>query len=170
MRAGPPPPSRMFPTCAVNDTEAADTRLQWGSIEVQTATRDRHRDANAPGLYAYANRKHPICAVRDDGAPTSARSVRCCAAFTVQPPLGAPSAAFMRRRAALRIGCLARDEKSPARPSASASSWQGSLVTPGGAPVPPECELAKLARRRCIPLRSNDASRERPSLNGTNKV
>ena len=39
-------------------------------------------------------------------------------------------------------------------------------MTPGGAPVPPECGLAKPARRRCIPLHPNDASRERPSLSG----
>jgi hypothetical protein len=36
----------------------------------------------------------------------------------------------------------------PAGSGQSASSWQGSVVTPGGAPPPPECELAKLARRR----------------------
>ena len=48
----------------------------------------------------------------------------------------------------------------------SASSWQEALVPPGGAPAPPECELAKLARRRRIPLRPYDASRERPSANG----
>ena len=52
---------------------------------------------------------------------------------------------------------------SRARHIRSASSWRGSIVTPGGAPVPPECVAANHARRRCIPLRSDDASRERPS-------
>ena len=75
------------------------------------------------------------------------------------------------RRAALRADALPRDEKSPARAtSVSASSWQEAIVPPGGAPAPPECELAKLARRRCIPLRPDDASRERPSSSGTKWV
>ena len=52
---------------------------------------------------------------------------------------------------------------SPAHvPSVSASSWQETLVPPGGAPVPPECELAKLARRRCIPLRHQERLRTAP--------
>ena len=35
----------------------------------------------------------------------------------------------------------------------SASSWQGPVVVPGGAPAPPECEVTSLARgRRAIPV------------------
>ena len=36
----------------------------------------------------------------------------------------------------------------------------------GGAPEPPGCVAANHARRRRIPLRPDDASRERPSANG----
>ena len=44
----------------------------------------------------------------------------------------------------------------------SASSWQRLLVASGGAPVPPECELAKPARRRRIPLRHSERLRTAP--------
>ena len=104
----------------------------------------------------------PVALRSADTFTQSAQTIRIA-----QPPLGASSAAFCQRRAALRAGCFAAGPNvSRARRIRSASSWQGSLVTPGGAPAPPECELAQLARRRRIPLRSNDASRERPSLSG----
>ena len=64
---------------------------------------------------------------------------------------------------ALRRVCVQRSR-------VSASSWQEALVPPGGAPAPPECELAKLARRRRIPLRPYDASRERPSASGIKEI
>src|SRR3990172_444188 len=35
----------------------------------------------------------------------------------------------------------------------SASSWQGLVVAPEGAPAPPECDPAKIARRRRTPSR-----------------
>ena len=50
-----------------------------------------------------------------------------------QAPSGAPSAAFLQHRAPLRL---------PAMAGRSASSWQGLLVVPGGAPMPPECLVA----------------------------
>src|SRR5665213_1825686 len=49
-------------------------------------------------------------------------------------------AASLQRRAALSPGEL---------PPVSASSWQGTVVSPGGAPAPPEChEVRSLTARR----------------------
>jgi len=47
---------------------------------------------------------------------------------------------------------------------ASASSWQGSLVTPGGAPAPPECWIANPARRRRTLLRHQERLRTAPLI------
>ena len=99
----------------------------------QTATRPRSRDAIEASELE----------VRGDGAPGSAGPFLVCRALS---PLGRLSAhrraAFIRCRAAL---CFTRFPNAEKR--RSASSWQGSLVTPGGAPAPPECELASLAHR-----------------------
>ena len=102
-----------------------------------------------------------------------------------EPPLGAPHAAFsLRRRAAL----CPRTAKQGGPPSAS--SWQGPIVVPGGAPAPPECglrtrpraphrplnafapegpnaRLAHLRQNRRPPLRLRHVSGRRPSESGT---
>jgi hypothetical protein len=44
----------------------------------------------------------------------------------------------------------------------SASSWQGLIVVPGGAPAPPECRNATPARRAPHPVPPHDASRLTP--------
>ena len=41
-----------------------------------------------------------------------------------------------------------RPKAGSATPKSSASSWQGLLVVPGGAPMPPECRLCMSARGR----------------------
>ncbi len=45
---------------------------------------------------------------------------------------------------------------------ASASSWQGSVVTPGGAPAPPGCVVANHARGRRTSLRHQERLRTAP--------
>jgi hypothetical protein len=73
------------------------------------------------------------------------------------------AAFFFRRRAALFGGRL-NDRRQP-------SSWQAAHSgQPGGAPTPPECVLAKHARRRRIPFRLQDASGRRPSTNETSGI
>jgi hypothetical protein len=47
--------------------------------------------------------------------------------------------------------------------SLQASSWQGLLVVPEGAPTPPECMAASQTRGRRTSSRLHDASRQRPS-------
>jgi hypothetical protein len=76
-------------------------------------------------------------------------------------PSGAPQALLVRYRASrLSAGCVAQLERmliSRRLPTAgpafrcrrvgaglSASSWQGLLLVPGGAPMPPECRVATL--------------------------
>ncbi len=97
-------------------------------------------------------------AMKEGTARRKAQAVRTLRPIAeTQPPLGAPLATFIRRRAALRYTRIPTNGM-----RRSASSWRGFIVTPGGAPAPPGCELAKPARRRRTSLRSNDASRERP--------
>ena len=92
---------------------------------------------------------------RGDGAPGGASCSSSTASFEGVAPLGAPSrhlpySAGPRFRGPFRLASgskLAAPFGSTARlkPRASlhgppsASSWQGSLVTPGGAPAPPGC-------------------------------
>jgi len=65
------------------------------------------------------------------------RASRCLSAMRGR----APSACDLRRlRRRARFDCRAQGGRSPtAREHISASSWQGLLVVPGGAPLPPGC-------------------------------
>ena len=55
---------------------------------------------------------------------------------------------------AFRFGHRAQLGQRPIAPvQMSASSWQGLLVVPEGAPAPPECDPAKIARGRRTPSR-----------------
>ena len=93
------------------------------------------------------NARRQVCAV--------CASFACCEAFPLRidgperrlPALRAASS--LRRRAALSLRLGASDSR-PMIASTSASSWQGTVVSPGGAPTPPGGELAKLVRGRRI--------------------
>ena len=107
---------------------------------------------------------------RGDGAPTGAGPFLDAARLSPHSRLSArrpgPACAirdFVWRRSHLGAGPRFASMRLDLR-MASASSWQGSVVTPGGAPTPPGCKLAKLARGRRTSLHSHDASRERPSV------
>jgi len=108
--------------------------------------------------------------VRGDGAPTGAGPFLDAARLSPHSRLSArrPGHAcavrdFVWRRSHPGAGPRFASMRLELR-MASASSWQGSVVTPGGAPSPPGCKLAKLARGRRTSLHSHDASRERPSV------
>jgi hypothetical protein len=84
-----------------------------------------------------ARRKAQTCGVR----------VRC---RMRRAPLGAPISASprpVRHRASLSVAGISLASSGPTRRTTfrddaagrSASSWQGLVVVPGGAPVPPEC-------------------------------
>jgi hypothetical protein len=93
-----------------------------------------------PGFEGVARRKAQsivVRAMRHAGAPRRAsRGVR-----------PAPGPAF-------RFGHCAQLGQRPIAPvQMSASSWQGLVVAPEGAPAPPECDPAKIARRRRTPSR-----------------
>jgi hypothetical protein len=70
---------------------------------------------------------------RGDGAPKSANPMARVPWQDARAPFGAPWRRSIGGRAALspEIRCF----------RSSASSWQGPLVVPGGAPAPPECRL-----------------------------
>ena len=91
----------------------------------------RFRDAfQHPGLMLFPS-KH-----EGDGAPKSA-NLWCPRPFcgSRRAPLGAPIRGVLPTPGpAFRM---------PGFPSRSASSWQGLLMVPGGAPVPPECLVAQ---------------------------
>jgi hypothetical protein len=57
-----------------------------------------------------------------------------------------------------------RPKAGSARSTTSASSWQGLVLGPGGAPVPPGCSVANQTRGRRASSRFGNASRKRPSL------
>ena len=75
----------------------------------------------------------PLSGWRSRSTRFSRRALPAC--DRGESPLGAPRAAFSSRRRAALCPRTARSMSSPP----SASSWQGSVVTPGGAPAPPEC-------------------------------
>ena len=93
--------------------------------------------SNTRGCEGVERRKAPCLSLRlaDE---TNANGIRPHAPASMSLCEGHPAfqrstATFMRCRAALRIFALRQERK------ASASSWQGLLVVPGGAPAPPEC-------------------------------
>ena len=105
--------------------------------------------------------------VRGDGAPRGATS--WCPALRRERALcearcasRRPIAAFsLRRRAPLSHANRFN------RPSRSASSWQGTLISPGGAPATPQCGFCvEPVRRSRIPLRRLSAPRRRPRMSG----
>jgi hypothetical protein len=71
---------------------------------------------------------------------------------------------------AFRFGQCAQVGQRPIAPvQMSASSWQGLLVVPGGAPASPECRIASSARRRRHLLQLLDAPREATLRGGGGK-
>jgi hypothetical protein len=76
-------------------------------------------------------------------------------------PSGTPSRR-LKLLAALLLGPLAFRPVALSQPAPG----RGVLVPPGGALGAPGARFARPHSRRRIPLRSNDASRERPSMNG----
>ena len=75
--------------------------------------------------------------LRGDGAPRSAKSYGSCLAARGRLR-GAPITAFSGTGP--RFSPVRRASPAPTEPSAS--SWQGLLVAPEGAPMPPECFVA----------------------------
>ena len=97
--------------------------------------------------------------IEGDGAPKSANlwfRVRC---RMRRAPLGAPNAVSCRHRAPLSSK---RSNRTPP-PVASASSWQGLLVVPGGAPMPPGCLTCVPSPRAPHPVPPHERLMMRPS-------
>ena len=92
------------------------------------------RSNKACGLLA-ATLTRPEC--EGDGAPKSAKSLWLVPCGT-RAPRGAPIAASSGNGPCFRP--VRRASNAPTDPSAS--SWQGLLVVPEGAPLPPECLVA----------------------------
>jgi len=97
---------------------------------------------------------------RGDGAPSGASSPSVGGPFGTAAPLGAPSRRFPSGAGPrfLNRGIARR----------SASSWRGTVVSPGGAPVAARVqeERSSPARRRRIQSRQHDASWQRPRWTG----
>ena len=96
-----------------------------------------------------------------------ARRRRCHSSLVHAPirgrvaPFGAPSAA-----SSSAPGRALPADRSNANGPPSASSWQGSVVTPGGAPAPPECEVTSLARGRRASRSRSPGGPARKALQG----
>jgi hypothetical protein len=170
----------------VRGARSASTRA-WHLILSNSAGGDGGPIANAPPPLLFGRRGDalvlppfggnsflPLRMGRGGGAPSDAPSVlgrspwgeRRLSALHRGVLLTAPGRAFRNRLAIpaasdcrilvrRRVSSLATGRR---KPVPSASSWQGAVVPPGGAPAPPGTELARLRRGRRIPCRRHDAS------------
>jgi hypothetical protein len=110
---------------------------------------------------------------KGDGAPLGATSLSLAPSAEGAAPCGAPSRRFLASGRAFR-----EPETNSRSPSASSSQAvihrrsfrrarrRPKTLPPGGDRGPPGDAAANRASGRRIPLRSNDASRERPSMSG----
>src|SRR4051812_4032403 len=114
-----------------------------------------------------AERRQALVRTAAPGGPPRGRAdLRVAGDHRRDTPTGAPIGALLRR---FPYGVGPRFQQRAFAPP-SASSWQEALVPPGGAPTPPECELARLPRGRRPSPRPGITRRRLPELGTASPV